>query len=129
MVDLNVDYIAQQYDFDCWYAALRMLVKFRVGPTAEPIGYEIAETEGMTQQSLRDNFRCQAVAHGLNARAGTVQYPPRGLNANEFVPSAQRTGLVHLCCPLSTKITRKQVGGRSQYSKRCYVSMVRFGAT
>src|SRR5579864_8197912 len=99
MVDLNVVYIAQQYDFDCWYAALRMLVKFRVGPTAEPIGFEIAETEGMTQQSLRDNFRRQAVAQGLNPRAGAVQYPPRGLNANEFVPFARRNGLVSPMLP------------------------------
>lgn len=99
MVHLNVPFLQQSFEFDCWYASLRMLVKFRCGGNAEPLGYEPAETAGMMRQTLRDDIRRQAVSQGFHPAAYPVRkalsnHPPRGLNAVEFVSFAQRNGLV-----------------------------------
>lgn len=99
MVNYNIPHIAQNFEFDCWYAALRMIVKFRNGNAAEPIGLEAAETAGMERQSLRDGMRNQMHARGENPgayqnRRQLQQVPPIGLRPDQFTALAQRNGLV-----------------------------------
>jgi len=116
MPDLNVPYIAQNFEFDCWYASLRMIVKFRNGPGAEPMGYETAELAGMTAQSARDSKRIELVQSGLQSgsygyRKELAKIPRRGLNANEFIPMAQRNGLVAPMMPGGGGFTYNQYDG------------------
>jgi hypothetical protein len=116
MPDLNVPYIAQNFEFDCWYASLRMIVKFRNGPGAEPMGYETAELAGMTAQSSRDAKRVELVQSGMQPgsygyRKELAKVPRRGLNANEFIPMAQRNGLVAPMMPGGGGFTYNQYDG------------------
>ncbi len=107
MFNLNVPYIRQSYEFDCWLAALRMVVKFRRGANAEPAVHPAAQA-GQARQSLRDSIRQQAVADGLTPgsydfRARLKPFPPRGLNLNEFQAMAGLNGLVSPLMPESYK--------------------------
>ncbi len=99
MIDLNVPFVKQSFEFDCWYASLRMLVKFRYGAGAEPNGHPVAELAGMTQQSKRTDVRAQAVRQGIDPVTYTVRkklalVPSRGLKSEEFDDLAGYNGLV-----------------------------------
>jgi len=106
MVDLNVQHIAQNFEFDCWYAALRMIVKFRYGANAEPVGLEVAEVSGMERQSLRDAMRRDMQQRGESPgayanRRELGRVPPIGLRPDQFILLAQRNGLVSPLLPPS----------------------------
>ncbi len=98
MFDLAVPFIRQTAGFDCWYAALRMLVKFRHGPTAEPLGHPTAEYEGMIRQSAREAIKDQGPrgTGALSDRQVMEQLklsPSRGLSQAEFDELAGYNGL------------------------------------
>lgn len=100
MFDLvNVPFIAQSFEFDCWYASLRMLVKFRWGPLAEPVGHPTASAKGMARQSVRTGIREQATRQGISPGSYGVRrelqlHPSRGLKLHEFQQLAGHNGLV-----------------------------------
>lgn len=83
----KVPYIKQSYEFDCWYAALRMVVKTYF-PDAEPISLEDAEFEGMMSQSARDDIR--ATKKDMSRRRALKDNPPRGLKLAEIPEIALR---------------------------------------
>jgi ABC-type bacteriocin/lantibiotic exporter with double-glycine peptidase domain len=108
MINLNVPYIAQNYEFDCWFAALRMIVKFRYGQNAEPVGHPAAALEGLSRQSKRDAIKARATAEGIapgsyEYRQRLKLYPPRGINLAEFQQLAGHNGLVAPLLPQSYK--------------------------
>ncbi|WP_216901694.1 papain-like cysteine protease family protein [Nocardia alni] len=96
MIDLNLPFIPQSFEFDCWYAALRMLVKFR-DPAAEPVAHPTAELEGMRAQSQRTGVREEAIRQGDHPASYWVRKqlaPNRGLKQEEFQELAGYNGLV-----------------------------------
>jgi len=96
MIDLNVPFIPQSFEFDCWFASLRMLVKFR-DPAAEPVAHPTAEWEGMRRQSQRTGVREQAVREGEHPGRYEVRkllQTNRGLKEEEFAALAGYNGLV-----------------------------------
>jgi hypothetical protein len=99
MFDLNVQFVRQTFEFDCWYASLRMLVKYRRGLNAEPVGHPEAELQGMLRDSQRtvvkEDARRQGIAVGsYGVRRQLQQRPPRGLAQAEFQELAGYNGLV-----------------------------------
>lgn len=110
MINLNVQFIPQTFEYDCWYASLRMLVKFRWGPNAEPVGHPMAAMEGMLQQSIRTAVREDAQRQGIHPSAYQVrkQLPPsRGLRQDEF---QQLAGYNGLAAPLLPPRYNQQAG-------------------
>ena len=99
VIDLNVPFNQQSFEFDCWYASLRMLVKFRDGVNAEPNGHPVAELAGMARQSERTGVREDTVRQQINPATYTVRkqlqlIPSRGLKQDEFDDLAGFNGLV-----------------------------------
>jgi hypothetical protein len=114
VIDLKVPFIKQSFEFDCWYASLRMLVKFRDGDDAEPVAHPDAELEGMTRQSERTAIREDAKRQGLNPAAYAVRsklnpLPSRGLKEAEFTQLAGYNGLVAPMLP--PRDTQAKTGG------------------
>ncbi len=114
VIDLEVPFLKQSYEFDCWFASLRMLVKFRDGANAEPVGHPTAELEGVTRQSKRTAVREKGKSEGLDPRSYAVRSkleldPSRGLNADEFTQLAGYNGLAAPLLP--PRDTRAATGG------------------
>jgi hypothetical protein len=114
VIDLNVPFIKQSFEFDCWYASLRMLVKFREGATAEPAGHPTAELAGMTRQSERTGIREEAKREKVNpgsyaVRSKLTPLPSRGLNEVEFDELAGYNGLTAPVLP--PRDTQAKTGG------------------
>lgn len=114
MIDLNVTFIKQSFEFDCWYASLRMLVKFRDGANAEPVAHPTAELAGMTQQSKRTAIREEAKRSGdhpmsYGVRKQVERHPKRGLNKDEFAGLAGYNGLAVPLMP--PRDTNARTGG------------------
>lgn len=113
MLILQVTYIAQTGDYDCWHAALRMVYKFRHGQQAEPPGHG-ALVQGQQRDQERRNVRLQFPNSAYLQRKALRDLPPRGLNMDEFEEMA---GQNQLAAPLflqSFKELRDQGGLSAQ---------------
>ena len=117
MLLLNVPYLPQNFEFDCWYASLRMLVKYRHGPHVEPIGHPTAELEGMMRDSARSFIKENAIRNGLHPASYGIRkqlsaIAPRGLKQAEFTELAAYNGLVAPMLPTPYQ-SQTQTGGFS----------------
>lgn len=99
MVQLAVNFHAQNFSHDCWYAALRMLFKHHFGPNAEPPGFHNAELRGAVRESEREQAIAQNAGNDIATYHALRVLPPQGLNLNEFDNMANANGLVDVAIP------------------------------
>lgn len=107
-VDLTkVPYFKQSYEFDCWYAALRMVVKTYF-PDAEPASLQEAEFEGMKSQSKRDEIWAKDQS-SMTKRRQLGENLPRGLNLTEVPALAKRNGLTAVPSPSTQQFSYSEL--------------------
>jgi len=117
VIDLKVPYVEQQHDYDCWLAALTMVVWYRRGNATAPVGHPAVLSAGEKRHEERQEVER---LHDLPAddpnkindwerKSRLKLLPWRGLNENEYVDLAQFNGLS--AAPLPARDLFAKTGG------------------
>lgn len=91
---LDVPFVRQEGEYDCWLAALRMIWKYRHGVAAEPPGHPAALQRGRDRDVERRLVKDNAALDQLDRRYALQKLPPIGLPKAGFGELARLNGLV-----------------------------------
>lgn len=106
MIDIDVTWVGQETQSQCWYAALKMVVRHRRGADAVVAGHPTALQAGIDREKYRASIDTMDITEYAKKQL-RKENPLRGLDDNELPGLVDMNGLAAVVLPQWNEATQE----------------------